>query len=128
MRGGGKLRPATWAEAFAAIRERLNGLAGERIAALAGDLVDCESMVALKELMVALGSPHLDCRQDGAQVDPDVRAGYLFNSGIAGIDQADAMLLIGSNPRWKRRCSTPASASAGCRATSRSAWSGRRRI
>src|SRR3546814_11219540 len=56
-------------------------------------------MFALKSLMQALGSDNLDCRQDGAKLDATARAGYLFNSGIAGIDQADACLLIGTDPR-----------------------------
>ena len=66
---------------------------------MAGDLADCESMMALKDLMGELGSPHMDCRQDGAKLDPSCRAAYLFNSSIAGIDEADACLLVGTNPR-----------------------------
>ena len=46
-------------------------------------------------------APHVDCRQDGAKLDAARRAGYLFNSTIAGIDQADACLLVGTNPRWE---------------------------
>ena len=99
IRRAGKLVEASWQEAFAAIAERLKGLAGNRIAAIAGDLCDAESMMALKDLMTALGSPHLDCRQDGAALDPSCRAGYLFNTGIAGIEQADACVLIGTDPR-----------------------------
>ncbi len=99
LREGGKLRPATWPEAFGAIAAKLDGVPGERIGALAGDLCDAESMLALKDLMAALGSPNLDCRQDGAQLDAARREFYLFNSTIAGIEQADALLLIGSNPR-----------------------------
>ncbi len=101
VRRGGKLEPATWDEAFAAIAQRLKGVAGGRIAAIAGDLVDCESMLALKELMTALGSTNLDCRQDGAKLDPANRAGYLFNTTIARIDEADACLIVGANPRWE---------------------------
>jgi NADH-quinone oxidoreductase subunit G len=101
VRKDGKLRPASWDEAFAAIAARLAGKPGEKIAAIAGDLVDVEAMYALKGLMTGLGSPHLDCRQDGARIDPKSRAGWLFNSTIAGIEQADACLLIGSNPRWE---------------------------
>ena len=78
---------------------RLKDVPGRRIAAIAGDLADCEAMLALKDLMAALGSPNLDCRQDGAALDPACRAGYLFNTTIAGIEQADACLLIGTNPR-----------------------------
>src|SRR3546814_14193776 len=74
---------------------------GSKIAALAGDLCDVESMYALKDLLMRLGSPHMDCRQDGAALDPRVRASYVFNSTIAGIEQADACLLIGTNPRWE---------------------------
>ncbi|MBM3514015.1 MAG: NADH-quinone oxidoreductase subunit G [Alphaproteobacteria bacterium] len=95
----GKLQEASWADAFNAIARRVVGLNGSRIAAIAGDLVDCESMFALKQLMISLGSPNLDCRQDGAALDPSVRASYLFNSTIAGIEEADAILIVGCNPR-----------------------------
>jgi NADH-quinone oxidoreductase subunit G len=99
VRRDGKLQPASWDEAFEAVAARLKGIDGGRVAAIAGDLADCESMMALKDLMTALGSPHTDCRQDGAKLDPACRAGYLFNTTIAGIDKADACLLIGTNPR-----------------------------
>jgi NADH-quinone oxidoreductase subunit G len=99
LRRDGKLVEVEWDDAFAAIADRLSGIPGSRTAALAGDLVDCEAMLALKELMAALGSPHLDCRQDGAALDPACRASYLFNTTIAGIEKADLCLLIGSDPR-----------------------------
>jgi NADH-quinone oxidoreductase subunit G len=95
----GRLQPASWDEAFAAIAKQVKGLPGEAIASLAGDLVDAESMYALLQLMRALGSPHTDCRQDGALYDVTSRAGYLFNSNIFGIECADALLLIGTHPR-----------------------------
>ena len=101
VRKDGRLQEATWDEAFRTIAARLDGVPGERIAALAGDLCDAEAMVALKDLMARLGSPNIDCRQDGAKLDPAVRAGYLFNTTIAGIEQADAVLLAGTNPRWE---------------------------
>ncbi len=99
VRRDGKLMPANWAEAFAAIAERVQGVPGERIGAVAGDLCDAESMLALKDLMAALGSANLDCRQDGARLDASRRDFYLFNSTIAGIEEADALVLVGSNPR-----------------------------
>ncbi|MFO1119083.1 MAG: NADH-quinone oxidoreductase subunit NuoG [Rhodospirillales bacterium] len=99
VRESGKLRAATWGEAFGRIAERVQGLAGERIAAITGDLACAESMLLLKRLMEALGSPNIDCRQDGARLPAAPRAAYLFNSRIAGIDKADALLLIGTNPR-----------------------------
>ncbi|MDE1900290.1 MAG: NADH-quinone oxidoreductase subunit G [Alphaproteobacteria bacterium] len=99
VRRDGKLQPATWAEAFAVIAERLRNTAPDRVGALAGPMVDCESMFALKSLMLALGSPNMDCRSDGADYDISSRAGYIMNSGIAGIEDTDAVLLIGTNPR-----------------------------
>ncbi|HSK41236.1 MAG TPA: NADH-quinone oxidoreductase subunit NuoG, partial [Arenibaculum sp.] len=101
VRIDGKLVPSSWPDAFARIGERLSGVAGERIAAIAGDLCDVESMFALRRFMVSLGSPNMDCRQDGARFDTSARAGWLFNTTIAGIEQADAILMIGTNPRWE---------------------------
>ena len=99
VRRGGKLVPATWQEAFAAVSAKLAGVDGKRIGAIAGDLCDAESMMALADLMGALGSRNLDCRQDGAQIDASRRDFYVFNSTIAGIDIADAILIVGANPR-----------------------------
>jgi NADH-quinone oxidoreductase subunit G len=99
LRETGKLRPATWQEAFGAIAAKLQGLPGERMGAVAGDLCDAESMMALRDLLSSLGSKNFDCRQDGAKLDAGRREFYLFNSTIAGIDAADAVLLIGTNPR-----------------------------
>jgi len=99
VRRDGKLQPATWAEAFGAIAARLKGMPGERIGALAGDLADAEAVLALKDLMASLGSRNLECRVDGAAIDPSRRDFYTFNTTIAGIEEADALLIIGSNPR-----------------------------
>jgi NADH-quinone oxidoreductase subunit G len=98
VRTKGKLVEATWDQAFAAIAAKLTGLDGSKIAAIVGDQCDAESMVALKDLMASLGSPNVDCRQDGAKLDGP-RGSYIFNAGVRGIDQADAILLIGTNPR-----------------------------
>ena len=101
VRKQGKLVEATWDEAFAAIEAKFKGLDGNKIAAIVGDQCDAEAMVALKDLMAALGSPNVDCRQDGAKLEAGVRGSYIFNTGVRGIDQADAILLIGTNPRWE---------------------------
>lgn len=95
----GALEEASWIEALGYIAEKLKGVKGENIAALAGDLVDAESMVALKDFMQSLGSENFDCRTDGSQIDSTHRSGYIFNSAIEGIEGADAILIIGSNPR-----------------------------
>ncbi len=99
IRKNGKLETASWDEAFETIAAKVKATDGKKIAALAGDLVDVEAMTALKDLLTSLGSSSMDCRQDGAALDPAVRASYLFNSTIAGIDEADVILLVGSNPR-----------------------------
>lgn len=97
----GKLQPASWKDAFGAIAAKLDGLDGKRIGAMVGDLADCEAMTVLKDLMAALGSPHLDCRQDGSKLTSEPRCSYLFNTTIAGIEEADFCLLIGTNPRFE---------------------------
>ncbi|MDX2265612.1 MAG: NADH-quinone oxidoreductase subunit NuoG [Hyphomicrobiales bacterium] len=100
MRVGGKLTEVGWGEAFNEIKARVEASKGARIGAVAGDLCAVEEMFALKQLMGRLGSPHMDCRQDGARLHPkNGRASYIFNATIAGVEQADAVLLIGSNPR-----------------------------
>ena len=101
VRRDGRLHAASWDEAFSAIAERLKSTDGTRMAAIAGDQACAESMVVLKDLMAALGSPHIDCRQDGAKLDASIRSSYLFNTTISGIEDADACLMIGTNPRWE---------------------------
>ncbi len=98
VRKDGKLQPVSWDEALNVAAEKLKA-AGSKAAAIVGDLADAESMVALKDLMANLGSTSVDCRQDGAKLDGSTRGAYLFNAGISGIEQADAILLIGTNPR-----------------------------
>jgi NADH-quinone oxidoreductase subunit G len=100
VRRNGKLAPTSWDEAFRVIAEKLKGLDGSRFGAIAGDLAACEDMFALMLLAAELGSANIDCRQDGTKLDPALgRASYLFNSTVAGIDQADAILLVGTDPR-----------------------------
>jgi len=102
VRRNGKLTVASWAEAFAAVRDAVAKTTGERIGAIAGDLAAVEEIYALKLLMQSLGSANMDCRQDGAKLDPALgRASYVFNPTIEGIEQADAVLIIGANPRFE---------------------------
>lgn len=95
----GKLAPADWDEALAVAAEKIKGADASKVAAVAGDLQDAEGMKALKDLMGQIGSNNLDCRPAGSALDASNRGSYLFNAGIAGVEDADAILLIGTNPR-----------------------------
>ena len=100
VRDLGKLRPASWDEALARAASKLKAAKPERIGILLGDLVAAEEAFALKTLAQKMNIANIDCRQDGTPLgEHGGRAGYLFNSGIAAIDDADAIMLIGCNPR-----------------------------
>ena len=101
IRKNGKLVPASWGEAFATIAPRIKATKPERMAAIVGDLAGADDIKALKDLMNALGAANLECRQDGAKVGGGPRQSYLFNTGIANVEFADALLLVGCNPRWE---------------------------
>src|SRR6201987_6529783 len=95
LRENGRLRPASWSEAFAAIAAKVAKASPKRIGALVGDLAAVEEIFALKDLMTRLRVANLDCRQDGSALDPAWgRASYLFNTAIAGIEGADALLIV----------------------------------
>jgi NADH-quinone oxidoreductase subunit G len=99
VRKDGRMVAASWAEAFAAIAAKFAATPAERIGAVAGALADAESVVALKDLMAAYGSTNLDCREDGAAIDGSRADFYRFNTSIAGIEESDALLIIGADPR-----------------------------
>jgi NADH-quinone oxidoreductase subunit G len=100
LRESGRLVPASWSAAFEAITAKVKPARPARIGAIAGDLAAVEEMFALKQLMTLLGVTNIDCRQDGMALDPAWgRAAYLFNATIAGIEAADALLIVGANPR-----------------------------
>jgi NADH-quinone oxidoreductase subunit G len=101
VRRGGKLEEASWADAFALIAEKLDGAGADEVAAIAGDLQDLESVYAMKALLRNYGSSLHECRQDGAMFDVSAPAAYRFNSTIAGVEEAGAILLVGANPRWE---------------------------
>ena len=100
VRDLGKLRPATWDEALSRAGAKLKAAAPERVGILLGDLVAAEEAFALKQLALKMGIANIDCRQDGSPLgEHGGRAGYLFNSTIVGIEEADAIMLLGCNPR-----------------------------
>ncbi|KAJ2799745.1 ndufs1 NADH-ubiquinone oxidoreductase subunit, partial [Coemansia guatemalensis] len=103
VRRGDKFAAVPWAEALQLVADRLRETAPEQVRAVAGDLADAESLVALKDLLNAAGSENLcvdalhNTRAPACGVD--VRSNYVFNAGIAGVEEADAVLMIGTNPR-----------------------------
>ena len=100
LRRGGRLEPVTWAEAFGAIAARVGATTPKSIGFIVGDLASAEDMFAFKALADRLGSPNVDCRQDGSKLHPrHGRGSYLFNATVAGIEKATSLLIIGSNPR-----------------------------
>ncbi len=98
IRKSGKLQAASWDEAFKAIARAKPGAS---IAAIAGDMVDCETMYAAKTLLGALGSTLLEGRQTGMSYPAGNLAAVNFNSTLAGIETADAILIVGSHVRWE---------------------------
>jgi NADH-quinone oxidoreductase subunit G len=99
VRVGGKLQPATWSDALDAVAAKLKAAAPDRVGVIAGDLQDAESMKAALDLFGGLGVKSLDCRQDGMALSAGPRESWLFNSTIQGLENADVVLLVGSNPR-----------------------------
>ncbi|HCM83210.1 MAG TPA: NADH-quinone oxidoreductase subunit G, partial [Rhodospirillaceae bacterium] len=100
IRARGALQPVSWDEAFRHAQEKLSGIRGDAIAAVSGDLSAAEEIITLRRWMETLGSQNMECRQRGEVFDVSQTAGWVFNSTIAGIDQADLILLVGTNPRW----------------------------
>jgi NADH-quinone oxidoreductase subunit G len=99
IRENGQLKPASWSEAFEAIAAKTSRLDGKRIGAIAGDLAAVEEMFALKELLAKCGSANLAVQGGDAFDAKAGRASYIFNPGVVGVEQADALLIVGANPR-----------------------------
>lgn len=99
IRSSGVLRPATWDEALEAAARAIKAAPPDRVGVIAGDLQDSESMKGALDLFRSLGVMSLDCRQDGLVLGEGPRESWLFNSTIARIERADAILLVGTNPR-----------------------------
>jgi NADH-quinone oxidoreductase subunit G len=96
----GRLKATSWTAALNVVAEKLKATAPEKIAVIAGDQVDAEAMFAAKALFENIGVQNIDCRQDGMKIAPGTpRGGYILNEGLSGVEKADRLLLIGSDPR-----------------------------
>ncbi|NBX73579.1 MAG: NADH-quinone oxidoreductase subunit G [Alphaproteobacteria bacterium] len=100
VRKGGQLQPVPWQEALQVVADKLKATAPHKIGALVGDMADAESMFVFKHLLDGMGVANRDCRTNGARGDVALAAN-VFHAGIAGIEQADALLLVGANPRYE---------------------------
>jgi len=98
LRRDGKLTPVSWDDALGVAAEKLSGDVS-KIGVVAGDLCDAEGLKAAKDLFTSLGVASIDCRQDGAKIGGGPRESWLFNATLAGIAKADALLIIGSDPK-----------------------------
>lgn len=99
VKGPNGLQQATWGEALAAIAGAAQGLGANEFKAIAGKLADAESMIALKDLANRLGSGSTWHEGGFPELDADVRSTYVANTTVAGLEAADVILLIGTNPR-----------------------------
>lgn len=112
VRKDGALVSVDWQEALAKTASVISNTNPEKIGVLAGDLVEVEQLKAALDLFRALGVQNTDCRPAGANYGTDgVREKYILNPSLSGVDQADALLLIGVNPRreaavWNARIRT----------------------
>lgn len=97
----GKLVIAAWDEVLVNITQEISKRGKENTLALSGKFTDIETLFSAKYFLQSLGSNYFDCRYDNVQFIENQRASYLFNSSIQEIDNADAILLIGTNPRWE---------------------------
>lgn len=96
----GMLKPATWFDALRTVSEKIQSVPASQVKAIAGGLADAESLMVLKDLLCSLGVDDFDF-EDGIDIPADFRQSYLFNSTIAGIDKADLVVLVGTNPRME---------------------------
>ena len=105
IRKGDDFQPATWEQALAEIGTKYQELSPKenQVKAIAGHLVETESLVAMKDLLNKLGSENLalDQPQGGQPMAHgiDIRSNYSLNSRIWGVEEADVLLLVGTNPR-----------------------------
>lgn len=88
-----------WDEALSAISDQINRIGGDEIAGIIGEHMDVEAIVAFRDLMHRLGCENIENRRHPAQVSADFRANYLMNSKITGVEEADTLLVIGTNLR-----------------------------
>jgi len=102
VRKNGKLQAVSWEEALSAVAKAVNAAKPNKVGAIGGAMSGVEELFAMKGILGAIGSANMDCRAAGSVLDPALgRESYLFNSTIAGIEESDALLIVGANPRFE---------------------------
>jgi len=101
IRKNSKFQIVDWNTALSIIVTEINNRNKNKTLALSGKFTDIESLYSAKSFLNSIGSSSYDCRYDNAQFIENQRDSYIFNSSIQKIDEADAILIIGSNPRWE---------------------------
>ena len=100
IRENGRLKKSSWSQTLKLLITKLKSFDPNEIAGLVGDLADLEMIYCFKSFFEkSLGSTNLECRQDKIYINPEERMNYIFNSSIKGIEDADLILLVGTNPR-----------------------------
>lgn len=97
----GKLEAVNWEDALITVAQALQDISSNKCAAIAGKLADAEALVALKDLVNRLGGETLATEQSFPTNFGDIRSNYLLNNTIAAVEEADVVLLIGTNPRYE---------------------------
>ncbi|MDA9634965.1 NADH-quinone oxidoreductase subunit NuoG [Candidatus Pelagibacter sp.] len=98
----GKFEKASWSEVFNIIKSKFKNTDKEKICGLTGDLINMETLYIFKEFFnKTLGSQNIESRDNYSYLNPEKRENYLFNSSINGIEEADFIFLLGSNPRFE---------------------------
>ncbi|KAI0524790.1 hypothetical protein KFK09_004176 [Dendrobium nobile] len=95
----GRFKPVTWRDALAIVAEVAHQVKPDEIVGIAGQLSDAESMIALKDFLNRMGSNNVLCEGNGSSPQADLRSSFLLNSNIAGLENADLFLIVGSQPR-----------------------------
>ena len=97
-----KFEKASWNEVFNIINSKFKNTDKEKICGITGDLTNMETLYIFKEFFnKTLGSDNVESRSYHSYLNPNKRENYLFNSSINGIEEADFIFLIGSNPRYE---------------------------
>lgn len=92
----GRFKTVSWHDALAVVAEVMDKVKPEEIVGVAGKLSDAESMIALKDFLNKMGSDNIWCEGNGPSANADLRSGYIMNTGISGLEKADAFLLVGT--------------------------------